>query len=44
MREAAAHLPDEVDEPEPFDEAEALGDAEEETADNLDTAPEEAES
>ena len=43
VREAAARLPDEVDEPEPLDEVENLSDAEDETAGDLDDAPEEAE-
>ena len=43
VREAAARLPDEADEPEPPDEAEDLSDADEATADDLDAAPEEAE-
>ena len=42
VREAAAGLPDEVEEPEPFDETGALIDGEEEPSDGLDTAPEEA--
>lgn len=41
VREAALRLPGEVDEPEPLGEAEA--DAEDATADDLDTTPEEAE-
>ena len=36
VREAAARLPDEVEEPEPLDETDALTDVEEEPADNLD--------
>ena len=43
VREAAAGLPDEVKEPEPFDETSALIDGEEEPSDDLDAAPEEAE-
>ena len=43
VREAAAGLPDEVKEPEPFDETSALIDGEEEPSDNLDAVPEEAE-
>jgi len=43
VREAAAQLPDEADEPEPADEAEALLDGEESQADDLDAIPEEAE-
>jgi type I restriction enzyme S subunit len=43
VREAALLLPDETEEPEPLDEAEALTDAEDITADDLDPAPEEAE-
>ena len=42
VREAAAGLPDEVEEPEPFDETGALINGEEEPSDGLDTAPEEA--
>ena len=42
VRETAAGLPDEVEEPEPFDETGALIDGEEEPSDGLDTAPEEA--
>ncbi len=42
VREAALLLPDEAEEPEPLDEAEALTDAEDITADDLDPAPEEA--
>ena len=42
VREAAAGLPDEVEEPEPFDETGALINGEEEPTDELDTAPEEA--
>ena len=36
VREAAARLPDEVEEPEPLDEADALTDVEDEPADDLD--------
>ena len=43
VREAAAGLPDEVEEPEPFDETSALIDGEEEPSDNLDAVTEEAE-
>ena len=43
VREAAAQLPDERDEPEPADEAEAPLDAEESQAEDLDAIPEEAE-
>ena len=43
VREAAAGLPDEVEEPEPFNETSALIDGEEEPSDNLDAVPEEAE-
>ena len=43
VREAAARLPDEVGEPEPLDETDALTDIEDEPADNLDAVPEEAE-
>jgi len=43
VREAAARLPDEADEPEPLDEAEDLSDTDEATPDDLDTASEEAE-
>ena len=39
VREAAARLPDEVEEPEPLDETDALTDGEEEPADALATAP-----
>ena len=42
VREAAARLPDEVEEPEPREETDALTDGEEEPSDDLDTAPEEA--
>ena len=42
VRETAAGLPDEVEEPEPFDETGALIDGEEEPSDGLDTTPEEA--
>jgi len=44
VREAAARLPDEAAEPEPLDEADALTDAVEDTVDDLDAVPEEAES
>ena len=43
VREAAARLPDEVEEPEPLDEADALTDGDEGRADDLDAVPEEAE-
>lgn len=43
VREAAARLPDEAEEPEPLDETEAPLDAEESQADDLDAIPEEAE-
>ena len=43
VREAAAELPDEIEEPEPFDETSALIDGEEEPSDDLDAVPEEAE-
>ena len=43
VREAAARLPDEVDEPEPLDEAEADEDVDEDAAEDLDGVPEEAE-
>jgi len=43
VRDAAARLPDEVEEPEPFDEADALTDAEYDAAEDLDAALEEAE-
>ena len=43
VREAAAGLPDEVKEPEPFDETSGLIDGEEEPSDDLDAVPEEAE-
>ena len=39
VREAAAGLPDEVKEPEPFDETSALIDGEEEPTDALATVP-----
>ncbi len=42
LREAAARLPDETEEPEPLDEADALTDAEEEGFDDLDAVPQEA--
>jgi type I restriction enzyme S subunit len=42
VREAAARLSEEIEEPEPLDESEAANDAEE-AADDLDAAPEEAE-
>jgi len=43
VREPAARLPEEVDGPEPLDEAGALSDAADATADDLDTEPQEAE-
>ncbi len=43
VREAAAHLPDEAEELEPLDEADALTDGEEEGVDDLDVVPEETE-
>ncbi|MGH8531827.1 MAG: restriction endonuclease subunit S [Gammaproteobacteria bacterium] len=43
VREAAAQLPDEAEEPEPLAEADALTDGEEEGVDDLDAVPEEAE-
>ena len=42
VREAASRLPDEVEEPEPLDETDALTDGKEEPSDDLDAAPEEA--
>ena len=42
VREAASRLPDEVEEPEPLDETDALTDGEEEPTDDRDAAPEEA--
>jgi len=43
VREAAARLPDAVEEPEPFDEIEAEGDIGEAGADDADAVPEDAE-
>ncbi|HZR80043.1 MAG TPA: hypothetical protein VFD92_03015 [Candidatus Binatia bacterium] len=43
VREAAARLPDEVEEPEPLDEVEAEGDTDEVGGDEADAVPEEAE-
>ena len=43
VREAAARLPDEVGEPEPLDEIEAEGDADEAGAGDTDAVTEEAE-
>jgi type I restriction enzyme S subunit len=43
VREAAAQLPDEAEEPVPLDEAEALDEADEDSVNDLDAAPEEAE-
>ena len=42
VREAAARLPDEVEEPEPCDETDALTEGEEEPSDDLDATSEEA--
>ena len=42
VREAASRLPDEVEEPEPLDETDALTEGKEEPSDDLDAAPEEA--
>ena len=42
VRETAAGLPDEVEEPEPFEETGALINGEEEPSDGLDTTPEES--
>ena len=42
VREAAARLPDEVEEPEPLEETDALTDGEEEPSDDRDADPEEA--
>ncbi len=42
VREAASRLPDEVEEPEPCDETDALTEGKEEPSDDLDAAPEEA--
>ena len=42
VREVASRLPDEVEEPEPLDETDALTDGEEEPTDDLDAAPKEA--
>ena len=42
VREAASRLPDEVEEPEPLDETDALTEGKEEPSDDLDTTPEEA--
>jgi type I restriction enzyme S subunit len=42
VRAAAARLPEEPEAPEPLDEADALGDADDETLDDLGAAPEEA--
>ena len=41
VREAAAGLPDEVEEPEPLDETDTLINGKEEPSDGLDTTPEE---
>ena len=43
VREAAARLPDESEEPEPIDETDALTDGEDEPTEDLDAVPEEAE-
>jgi hypothetical protein len=43
VREAAARLPDEVEEPEPLDEIDAEGDTDEAGVDDTDAVPEEAE-
>ena len=43
VREAAGRLPDEAEEPESFDEADALDNAGEEAADDLDAVAAEAE-
>ena len=43
VREAAARLPDDVEEPEPLDETDALIEGEEESTDDRDAVPEEAE-
>ena len=43
IREVAARLPDEVEEPELLDEASTLADAGEEAADDLNAVPDEAE-
>ena len=43
VREEAARLPDEVEEPEPLDETEAITDGEDQPTDDLDAVPEEAE-
>ena len=43
VREAVARLSDEVEELEPLDDGDTLTNSEEETADDLDAAPEEAE-
>ena len=43
VREAAARLPDEADEPEPLDETEVESDAEEADVGDIDEVPEEAE-
>jgi type I restriction enzyme S subunit len=43
VREAAADLPVEAEEPEPLDEIEAEGDADEAAADDADKVPEAAE-
>jgi len=43
VREAVAGLPDKMEEPEPLDEGDTLTNDEDETAGDLDAAPEEAE-
>ena len=43
VREAAARLPDEAEEPEPLDEIEAEGEPDEAGVDDADAMPEEAE-
>jgi len=43
VREAAARLPDEAEDPELLDKADAITDPEEDVADDLDAVPEEAE-
>lgn len=43
MREAAARLPDDTGEPEPLEEPEALVEADQDSAEDFDAAPEEVE-
>ena len=43
VREAAARLPDEAQDPEPLDETDAITDGEDEPTEDLDAVPEEAE-